>query len=78
MFLPILQSSYWPNSCKQTTPAAAIAIYRLLTLPVETWIRFIGWMALGVVVYFVYGYRRSRLSGQRNPDPDATASMSST
>ena len=26
MFLPIRQSSYWPNSCRQTTPAAAMAM----------------------------------------------------
>jgi basic amino acid/polyamine antiporter, APA family len=58
--------------------AAAIAFYLMLTLPVETWIRFIGWMALGVILYFVYGYRRSRLSGNPNPDEDAVASMTST
>ena len=58
--------------------AAAIAFYLMLTLPVETWIRFIGWMALGVVLYFAYGYRRSRLSGNPNPDEDAVASMTST
>ena len=58
--------------------AAAIAIYLMLTLPVETWIRFLAWMALGVVIYFAYGYRRSRLSGRPNPDEDAVASMTST
>ena len=26
MFFGIRQSSYWPNSCKHTTPAAAIAV----------------------------------------------------
>ncbi len=58
--------------------AAAIAIYLMLTLPVETWIRFLAWMALGIVIYFAYGYRRSRLSGHANPDEDAVASMTST
>jgi APA family basic amino acid/polyamine antiporter len=58
--------------------AAAIAFYLMLTLPVETWIRFLGWMALGVVIYFAYGYRRSRLSGHPNPDEDAIPSMTST
>ncbi|RZT88188.1 amino acid/polyamine/organocation transporter (APC superfamily) [Pseudonocardia sediminis] len=32
-----------------------------LFLPAGTWIRFIGWMVLGAVVYYFYGRRRSRL-----------------
>jgi len=31
-------------------------------LSVETWLRFLLWMALGLIVYFVYGRRRSRLN----------------
>jgi APA family basic amino acid/polyamine antiporter len=58
--------------------AAAIAFYLMLTLPVETWIRFLGWMALGVVIYFAYGYRRSRLSGNAPEDEEAVPSMTST
>ena len=34
----------------------------MLNLPVETWLRFVAWMAIGIVVYFAYGARRSRLS----------------
>ncbi|MFZ2177223.1 MAG: amino acid permease [Rhodococcus sp. (in: high G+C Gram-positive bacteria)] len=45
----------------------------MLNLSVETWIRFVGWMALGVVIYFAYGRRKSvlgqRLAAQANP-PD--------
>ncbi|MFD6857608.1 amino acid permease [Rhodococcus sp. NPDC060090] len=33
----------------------------MLNLSVETWIRFAVWMALGVVVYFAYGRRKSVL-----------------
>ena len=36
----------------------------MLNLSVETWIRFVAWMAIGVVVYFAYGRRKSVL-GQR-------------
>jgi APA family basic amino acid/polyamine antiporter len=31
------------------------------TLPRDTWIRLIVWTAIGVVIYFTYSYRRSKL-----------------
>jgi basic amino acid/polyamine antiporter, APA family len=31
-------------------------------LPAVTWIRFGIWLAVGLVVYFLYGARRSRLA----------------
>jgi APA family basic amino acid/polyamine antiporter len=31
-------------------------------LPVETWIRFVVWLVLGLLIYFSYGYRKSRLA----------------
>lgn len=30
----------------------------MLSLPVMTWLRFFGWMAIGMAIYFSYGYRR--------------------
>ena len=36
----------------------------MLNLTALTWIRFLIWMALGVVVYFVYG-RSHSVQGQR-------------
>ena len=36
----------------------------MLNLTALTWIRFLIWMALGVVVYFLYG-RRHSLLGRR-------------
>jgi APA family basic amino acid/polyamine antiporter len=44
-------------------PAISVlaSLYLMLNLPASTWLRFFTWMALGVVVYAVYGRRRSRL-----------------
>jgi APA family basic amino acid/polyamine antiporter len=60
--------------------AALASFYLMLTLPTETWIRFIIWMALGFIIYFAYGYKRSRLAGRtpEDDDEDAVPSMTST
>jgi APA family basic amino acid/polyamine antiporter len=46
-------------------PALSIlcCIALMLPLPRITWYRFVGWMAIGLVIYFLYGIRRSRLRG---------------
>jgi APA family basic amino acid/polyamine antiporter len=38
------------------------SVYLMLNLPALTWERFLIWMAIGLVVYFLYGVRRSRLA----------------
>jgi APA family basic amino acid/polyamine antiporter len=35
----------------------------MLSLPILTWIRFFVWLAVGLVIYFFYSVRHSRLSG---------------
>jgi APA family basic amino acid/polyamine antiporter len=39
-----------------------VCLYLMYALPVETWYRLLGWMALGVVLYFVYGKKHSKLN----------------
>jgi APA family basic amino acid/polyamine antiporter len=38
------------------------SFYLMLNLTAQTWIRFFVWMAVGLVIYAVYGSRRSRLA----------------
>ena len=56
----------------------AFAIYLMADLPLGTWIRFVVWLALGLLIYLLYGYRNSRLRTEpastpgwaRDHDPD--------
>jgi APA family basic amino acid/polyamine antiporter len=45
------------------TPLISIGacFYLMLQLPALTWIRFAIWLAIGLVFYFAYGYRKSAL-----------------
>ena len=36
----------------------------MMSLPLETWIRFFVWLAIGLVIYFSFGKKRSSLAGQ--------------
>jgi APA family basic amino acid/polyamine antiporter len=33
----------------------------MLSLPLETWLRFLIWLAIGLVIYFTYSMKRSPL-----------------
>ena len=37
-------------------------------LEAETWFRFVGWLALGLIIYFVYGRTHSRLQRGEGAD----------
>jgi len=41
---------------------AAACLGLMASLAVETWLRFLVWLLVGLVVYGVYGYRHSRLA----------------
>jgi APA family basic amino acid/polyamine antiporter len=37
-------------------------LFVMFNLPVETWLRFVIWMLVGAVIYFLYGRQHSRLA----------------
>jgi APA family basic amino acid/polyamine antiporter len=47
-------------------PAAVLScFYLMIQLPGITWVRFAVWLAAGIVIYALYGYRKSRLRNER-------------
>ncbi|HVN41151.1 MAG TPA: amino acid permease [Steroidobacteraceae bacterium] len=46
------------------TAGALICAYMMLSLPHDTWLRLIVWTAIGLLIYFFYGYRHSELRKQ--------------
>jgi APA family basic amino acid/polyamine antiporter len=41
--------------------AVATCGYLMVEQPLVTWLRFVIWLAIGLVIYFFYGFERSRL-----------------
>jgi APA family basic amino acid/polyamine antiporter len=35
----------------------------MCNLPGDTWLRLVIWMAIGLVIYFTYGHKHSKLHG---------------
>jgi amino acid transporter len=40
-------------------------LYLMIEIPAQSWLVFFGWMALGLAIYFSYGYRKSKLAVER-------------
>ena len=45
-----------------TVACVLICIYLMLALPWPTWVRFFIWMAIGLIVYFIYSRHQSKLN----------------
>jgi basic amino acid/polyamine antiporter, APA family len=51
----------WPV----TLVGAAACLYTMRGLPIKAWERFGWWLAIGLLLYFVYGFRNSTLRAKR-------------
>jgi amino acid transporter len=43
---------------------AMCCMYLMIEIPPQSWRVFFGWMAVGLSIYFLYGYRKSRLASE--------------
>jgi APA family basic amino acid/polyamine antiporter len=53
--------------------SALSCLYLMTNLSVETWVRFLIWMVLGLAVYFFYGRRNARLARPAAERPATSA-----
>ncbi|MBZ4191228.1 amino acid permease [Niabella beijingensis] len=50
-------------------------LYLLIEIPAISWLWFFVWMAIGLVIYFLYGYRNSNLARQGRGVPSGSRSV---
>jgi APA family basic amino acid/polyamine antiporter len=43
-------------------------LYLMMGLPTSAWIRFAVWLAIGLGIYYAYGYTHSRLHVGKEPE----------
>jgi APA family basic amino acid/polyamine antiporter len=60
---PQLARTFRTPAVHLVAPAGVVAaVFLMLGLPLDTWLRFVVWMVVGAVIYGCYGVRHSRLA----------------
>jgi APA family basic amino acid/polyamine antiporter len=47
---------------------AAVCLLQMVALPWNTWLRLIGWTVIGLIIYFLYGIRKSKLNKRKTDE----------
>ncbi len=47
----------------------AISLLMMVSLPLDTWIRLVVWLGIGLAIYFLYGIRHSRVQSMKASFP---------
>jgi basic amino acid/polyamine antiporter, APA family len=57
--------------------AILIAVGMMVALPPDTWIRLVVWLAIGMIIYFTYGRKHSKVQALNDavPEPKGAPSM---
>jgi APA family basic amino acid/polyamine antiporter len=53
--------------------SALACLYLMANLTLETWWRFLAWLAIGLLIYAGYGYRHSRVGAAPRREPAVVA-----
>ncbi len=68
LVLPVLTIlTFWKKYSLIPILGVLFCSYLLIEIPAISWMWFFVWMALGLVIYFLYGYHRSKLSPRNQP-----------
>jgi basic amino acid/polyamine antiporter, APA family len=75
---PNLQRSFTVKALPVVATLAVIScLWLMLNLSAETWLRFILWMVIGVVIYFAYS-RRNSVLGRRERGEEASVTSTTS
>jgi amino acid transporter len=53
--------SYFKNYSLIPVLGVACCLYLMVEIPAKSWLVFLGWMAFGLIIYFLYGSKNSKL-----------------
>ena len=46
-----------------------VSLSMMVSLPADTWLRLLGWLAIGMVIYFAYSRKHSRVQRSQSAAP---------